>query len=86
MGILWRDADLVVSGSEIDLAENLGSVELVYEVVDLRKRVPVLDSLLVEGTVVYTKAESSIFLVDKEYWSAKRRGTWLDESFGEEVV
>lgn len=53
MLISFGNADLVVAGSKIQLGEVSSISQLVKQISDQEKRVPVLDSKLVQGAVVY---------------------------------
>ena len=65
--IFLCDPDLVVARSQIDLAEDLSAVEPVYKLIDSRERVPILDHLFVECSIVYAHSEIAAFLLHKEY-------------------
>ena len=72
VNISRSDADLVVSGTEINFGKDLGTLELVHEVIDTREGIPVLDGVLVECTVIDAEMESSFLLVDEKNWSTER--------------
>jgi hypothetical protein len=73
---------LVVAGTEVNLGEDLGAVELIKEVVGTGKRVTVLDGDFVEGSVVHTHPESPILLGHEEDRSAIGRFAWADVALG----
>ena len=58
----------MVSGPQIDLGEDPGSVQLVEQILDLRERILVLDGHFIQLTVVHTHAYGSVSLVDEENW------------------
>ena len=66
------DADLIVPRTEIDFGKDLGTLKLVHKVIDVRKRVPILDGIFVKCTVIDAEVESSFLLVDEENWSTER--------------
>ena len=76
----------MVARSQIDLAEDLGTVEPVYKLIDSGKRVPILDRLFVECSVVYAHSEIAAFLLHEEYWGTVRGGAGMDESFLDKVL
>src|ERR1041385_7698828 len=62
------DLQLVVSGPQINLGEDSGSVQLVEQILDLGERILVLDGYFVQLTVVHTHAYGAVSLVHKENW------------------
>ena len=65
IGIL--DADLVVPLPEVNLGEELGSLQAVEKIVYPRQRVDILLGDLVEGSIVRTHTGRAIFLLDEQY-------------------
>ena len=70
----------MITHTEIKLGEYLGTFELFEQLVDVGKWVFVLDSLLVQWTVVNTKSVRSILLLHKKNTRTPRRGTRSDET------
>jgi predicted nuclease of predicted toxin-antitoxin system len=58
---------LMVARSEINLREYTCTSELVKEIIDLRKKVLVLDSDFVESMIVHTHPLCTILLQDKNH-------------------
>src|SRR5579862_6845639 len=60
-------------------------MEPVYKLVDAGKRVPILDRLFVECSIVYAHSEIAAFLLHEEYWGTVRGGAGMDESFLDKI-
>jgi hypothetical protein len=56
----------MVTRTKVDLGENSGSSELIKKNIDLGKRIFVLDGHCIERSVIHTKPQATIFLLDKE--------------------
>ena len=70
--ILVRDANLMVTGTKIDLAEYSRTVKSIEEFVDTRQRITVLDGDLVQRAIIDTHAHGTVLLLDEQYRSAER--------------
>ena len=64
------DTYVVITPTNVELGEEFGLFQFIYEVSDERERVGIMDGMLVEIPVILTGAEFSILLLDKE----ERRG------------
>lgn len=62
--VIWMDTYLMVSRSQIELGEELRTMQLVKQLVNHRYRVLVLDSCLVQLAVVDAESPSSVFLAN----------------------
>lgn len=62
------DLQLVVSGPQIDLGEDSGSIQLVEQILALRERLLVLDGDLIQLTVAHTHLYGVVSLVHEENW------------------
>ena len=60
------DSYVVVPPADVELSEDLGIPEFVYEIRDEGEQVGVTDSMFVDVSVVLARTESSIFLFDEE--------------------
>ena len=67
------DSYVVVPPSDIKLGEDLGILQLVYEVGDEGKRVGIANGVFVNVAVVLAGAESAILLLDEEEGGGLRR-------------
>jgi hypothetical protein len=56
----------MVTRTKDDLGENSGSIQLIKKNVDSGKRVFVLDGHCIEGSVIHTQPQATIFLLNKE--------------------
>ena len=70
----------MITHTEIKLGEYLGTFELFEQLIDVGKWVFVLDSLLVQWTVVNTKSVRSILLLHKKNSTTPWRRTRSDET------
>ena len=64
--VLFEDLKVVVTVVEVQLGEELGTLETVDEVRDKRKRVSIADCLGIDVVVVLDYTFGAIFLGDKE--------------------
>ena len=64
--ILFTNANLMITHTEVKLGENLGTFKLHEKLIDVGKWVLVLYSLLVQWAVVDTKSVRAILLLDKK--------------------
>ena len=78
MDVLRSHADEVIATEQIDLAPVRRTVQLVQELVHTRQGIRVLDSELVKGAVVHTKAQTTSLLAGKEDGRTKGRGGGAD--------
>ena len=58
----------MISGPQIDLGEDSGSVQLVEQILDLGERILVLDGHFIQLTVIHTHAYGAVSLVHEENW------------------
>src|SRR3954470_17622849 len=79
--VLFTDSDLMVTQPQVEFRKHCGSNKLIIQIVDLRKRIFVLDGGLVDGSVILDQTVCSITLLDKERRCSPRRGTWANEPF-----
>ena len=63
--ITFRYADKMISGPEIDFGVDAGFPRCVKEIGGQGKWIPVLLRDPIQGTVIYTEAEGTIFLFDE---------------------
>jgi hypothetical protein len=70
--ILLSDSDLVVPRSKINLRKIHCSVQLIQKLVDPGNRVPVLDRLLIQCSIVNAHPHCAILLLHQHY----RRSEW----------
>ena len=71
---------MVVPGAEVELGEELRSMELVEELVNHRDRELVLGRAVVERPLVDAKAPRPVRFLDEQHRRGKRRGTWADDA------
>ena len=64
--ILFTNANLMITHTEIKLGEYLGTLKLLEKLIDVGKWILVLDCPLVQWTVVDTKSVRAILLLDKK--------------------
>src|ERR1041385_5780722 len=62
------DLQLMISGPQINLGEDSGSVQLVEQILDLEERILVLDGHFIQLTLVNKHAYGAVSLVHKENW------------------
>src|SRR6185369_6765612 len=79
------NADLMVTGIQVNLGKILGTDKLIHEFVYAGQRVPVLDGNFVQGTIIDTKSEGTFFLMDEQYWGAVWRYTGTNETLFKKV-
>ena len=70
----------MVSIFQINLAKELGSLELVKEVINSRDRVPILDCDFVKVSVIDIESPCPIFLLHQHDWTSVKRRAWPDVS------
>jgi hypothetical protein len=71
----------MITRPEVNLREYPSSGKLIKEKVNLGKRVLILDSDLIKGSIVHTHLQRLILLLDENGWTTLRRRTWSDKSF-----
>ena len=72
MFIARADSDLVIARVEIKFGEVVGFAKAVVEVIDAGDREVVLDSDIIEATIVDTHSHGSVFLFHKEDGGTER--------------
>jgi hypothetical protein len=60
------DFQLMISGTEINLGEYLGSIQLIKQVFDFWEQILVFNSYLIEFTIVHTQSNGTVPLVHKK--------------------
>ena len=70
----------MVTRLQINLSKELGSLEMVKEVINSGDRVLILDFDFVKGSVIDTESPCPIFLFQHHDWTSTRRRTWSDVS------
>ena len=78
--ILLPHLDLMVPGPQINIGEIFGSPRLIHEFIDPGYRVPVLQSLLVQGPIINAHPQCAIFLLHQNHRRSKRTSTRPDVS------
>src|SRR3954468_24871323 len=78
--IFFTNADLMITHTKVKLGEHLSTFELLEKLIDVGKWVLVLDSLLVQWTVIDAKSVRVILLLDKENTTTPRRRTRSDQT------
>jgi len=86
VGVILKDALLVVPRKKIEFGEVLGAAEPVDELVDTGERVPVLPGNTIEASVVHAHAKGAILLFDEKDGGTVWGDRWLDEAFVEKIV
>ena len=71
----------MVARFQINFAKELGSLELVKEVVNSRDQVPIPDYDFIKGSLIDTESPCPIFLLHQHNWTSIRRRDRLDVSF-----
>lgn len=71
----------MVSLFQISFSKELGSLELVKEVINSGDRVSILDYDFVKGFVIDTESPYPIFLLHHHDWTSARRRAWPNVSF-----
>ena len=66
--VAFLDANVVVPPSYVQLGEVLRIVQLVHQLLDEGQRVPVLDGVLIEPSVVLDRSKGAIPLEDEKEW------------------
>ena len=84
--IVIMDLDLVVSGAEVDFAEDLGIVETVKQLIDSWQWVCILDCLFIEGTIINAHAKITFLFANKQNGGFIRRLAWADETMKKEII
>lgn len=84
--ILFIHTNLMITGAEIQLGEESGSMKLVKELINNRDGETVLNSGSVELAVVHTKAPRALFLAYKENQRGIRAATIANEAGGQHVL
>jgi hypothetical protein len=62
----------VIDRLQIDLAEELGSIELIKKIINLGDRVSVLDNDFIQVSIINTKLPHPIPLLDQHNWALTR--------------
>ncbi len=84
--VSFSDADVVVSGSEIDFGVDAGGAKAIKKVADEGDRIAVLLGDTIESAIVEAKPEGSVFLLREEDGGAGGRVGGTDEAFSEHVI
>ena len=63
--VLVLDADLVIAVHQVQQGKDTGARKHVEHVINLGNRISVVDSQLVQGTIVHAHAESAICLANE---------------------
>jgi hypothetical protein len=80
------DADIVVSGAEVEFGENFGFPEPIKQSLDAGKWVAVLNREVVERPVIHTKSEAAVLLLGEDNGSASGGLGWTDVTFLEVLL
>ena len=86
MLITLSHLDLVVAGGEVDLAEHLGTLEAIHQVVDPRQWVAVLDCDGVEEAIVNHHPAGAVLLGYEQHGRSVGRGARGDEAPVDQVL
>src|SRR3954470_18790751 len=78
--IFFTNANLMITHTKVKLGEHLSTFELLKWLIDVGKWVLVLDSLLVQWTVIDAKSVRAILLLDKKNTTTPRRRTRSDQT------
>jgi hypothetical protein len=62
------DAHIIVPPTDVEFCEVSSSLDLVHDVGDERKRIPVLDGDRVESTVILNRTKRAIPPFDEKEW------------------
>jgi len=65
--ILFLDAYLVVSRSQVDLRDHCFSLQLIKQIINPQQRVPVLDGHFVQQPIFNAQSKSAIFLLYEQH-------------------
>jgi hypothetical protein len=76
----------VVGIKEVNLAEDLGTMELIKEFTNKQNRVAILDSKGIETLIIYTKSQGTILLRRKNDHGTCRAYGFPDVTFLQSIV
>src|SRR4051812_27655427 len=76
--IILVDLDLVIARAEVNLGKYLGFIETINQIINQGNGKTILDSDLVQGSVVNAHAEFPILLFDKDDWGTIWTLAWFD--------
>jgi hypothetical protein len=78
--------NLVVGIKEVNLAEDLGTMESIKEFTNKQNRVAILDSKGIETSIIYTKSQGTILLGRKNDHGTCRAHGFPDMTFLQSIV
>src|SRR3954466_12643201 len=78
--IFFTNSNLMITHTKVKLGENFSTFKLLEKLTDVGKWVLVLDSLLVQWTVIDAKSVRAILLLDKKNTTTPRRRTRSDQT------
>src|SRR3954471_17994631 len=64
--ILILDADLVVARAKVEFGKYFGALDSIKDLIYARERVPILDGQFIQGSIVDTHPQASVFLFNKQ--------------------
>ena len=79
-------SNLEITLLHIDRVEELGTLELIKKITNMRDRVSVLDSDFVQGSIINTKFPCAILLLHQHNWSPTRKGARSNVSLSDELM
>src|ERR1043165_7285156 len=86
LDVSFPDAQLVITGPQINLRVVARALKLVKEIINARKRITILDGHFVQLTMIYTHAKTSVLLLHKQNRSSPRGRTRSDETLFKEFL
>src|SRR6266404_8548171 len=72
------NSDVVIAPSYVELGEDMGVLDLAYEVRYKWQRIAIANGVLIQFSIVLYRLELSIFLLDKEEWRGIGGLRWSD--------
>jgi len=84
--INWFYWNLVISLLHINLAKELGTLELIKKIINPRDHALVLESDFIQGSIINTEFPRSILLLHQHNWAPTRRGAWSNVSLADELM
>src|SRR4051812_16352466 len=76
----------MVTSPKINLREHSGTGQLVKQVFYLWQGVFVLDSDIVQFTVIYKQTNRTILLIHKQYRGSPGWRTWSNQAFSQHII
>ena len=76
LDILLSNSNLIIARLQVNFRENFCSLQLIEQVLNTREWILVLDSDLVEATIINTQAQTKIFLGSEEHRCTPFRHTF----------